>query len=653
MSDEKFKGFSTASGIGDLTSIMHNQGVSDLSWLSVDEAEYRKFEALPKQNFDIIPELQDALTMKDGDDVPHVIPMKPHTIVNQNPTVNYGSKPDLTVPIRNRVARLVMAGLAPAEIQNLVSQEFAKEDILASASEIREVMSESGLLGNVYIDSKHFPKCHQNTASDKKLLASNKKSLYVLGKPECTDCVHNRNGNCASFQKTLVNEVPYGSKLASSYVPYFLAEKKDFIVPESGSPNAWKESIRTAFQSAPNVKSSDSNFTLRTQKAISPVKVSSEDIQDFLERKSQEKKTTVLSSDYIKFARRMMAGHDDREILIGSGNPELVKLAHEFGLLGHTWLDMDAAGSCRQILAYLKSIESKVDSEQNNGFGGTPDFILRRSASCPNCACQDGGPCSLISKKSTIVDSIPPYDKRIYAKALIRAVGRGAITQSDAKKTITLAGSSSDWKKLTAEANQFKFEKPTSQNYSGPKFVSHTSTSTVEVTNVIDENSVRMNISKLMNLGYSGKALQAKVLEIYASRDLAPFAELGKRLASEDGIQGAYYVDPTAYSDYGAGCQEGSSKLKRSTASHVMAHDKCTGCVYQSCPGWCSRYAKELIRSVPEDVRIAAKRLPVIQNLPVKDPTIEFGIKSPTMDFEISNRSASLDIAIRPKSIEK
>ena len=38
-----------------------NQGVSDLSWLAVDEADYRAAEVLPKQNLDIIPEFQKAL----------------------------------------------------------------------------------------------------------------------------------------------------------------------------------------------------------------------------------------------------------------------------------------------------------------------------------------------------------------------------------------------------------------------------------------------------------------------------------------------------------------------------------------------------------------------------------------------------------------
>ena len=107
----------SATGLGDITKLLHNQGVSDLSWLAVDEADYRAAEALPKQNLDIIPEFQKALISdtKEGSlDVPRLIPLKPHTIVNRNPLSNdYGqtAPTDQTAPIRNRVAKMVMMGM--------------------------------------------------------------------------------------------------------------------------------------------------------------------------------------------------------------------------------------------------------------------------------------------------------------------------------------------------------------------------------------------------------------------------------------------------------------------------------------------------------------------------------------------------------------
>ena len=46
------------SGLGDIDHILCNQGVSDLSWLAIDEEDYRAHETLPKQNLDIIPAVQ-------------------------------------------------------------------------------------------------------------------------------------------------------------------------------------------------------------------------------------------------------------------------------------------------------------------------------------------------------------------------------------------------------------------------------------------------------------------------------------------------------------------------------------------------------------------------------------------------------------------
>src|SRR5271157_3444569 len=101
--------------MSDLTTILHNQGpISDYSWLAVDEADYRAAEALPKQSIDLIPEFTRALISdtKDGElNVPKLIPLRPHTIVNRNPLSNnydQTAPTDQTAPIRNRVAKMVM-----------------------------------------------------------------------------------------------------------------------------------------------------------------------------------------------------------------------------------------------------------------------------------------------------------------------------------------------------------------------------------------------------------------------------------------------------------------------------------------------------------------------------------------------------------------
>lgn len=643
MADKKFDNLS--GGIGDLGNILHNQGVSDLSWLAVDEETYRASEALPKQNLDMIPELQKALAREVSDDVPHLIPLKPHNIVNRNPIDSKEfSKTDMTNPIRNRVARLVMAGNDPNQIQEKVLLEFSEPDVRLAASAISEVMSERGVLGNVYINASHFPKCYQLSKEDKKLIVScTKKSQFVLSKPDCSGCVNNQNGRCASFKKTLVSSVPYGPKLASAYIEQFKEEKRVFKLPTVNDASGWKGALKVAFLQNPGSSNPDGVLTVRTQQPVAKRQVTAAEVKEFLD-KPKVSLVKEISSDYAKYARRMMEGHDDREMLVASGDPELVKLASEFGLLGHTWVDMDAIGSCKRTLAFIN---------QKGGFG--PDFVVRRLASCPNCHDASDGACCEIKKSSRIVNETPSYDRRVFAVALLRATNQGRVASQVAKHAAVSAPEGSDWKSLTAQTNLYAEKPELTKEYSGSKVSFWSGTTGNELGRAkLDEEEVRRTISSIMNHGSSGVILQERILDRYTREDLASFPELGKRLASEDGIQGHYYIDPTAYSDYGSGCSEGAAIFRKRGAQNIMASGKCTGCTCQTHPGWCSKYAKSMVRNVPEEVRVAARRkLPVIASVPTENPVEKYGLDTKlTVEVSGSNRK-NPEISFASKSVDK
>ena len=158
---KKLPDLDSNSGLGDITSIIHNQGpVSDLSWLAVDAKEYREFEALPRQNIDVIPELVAALTYG-KDDVPSLIPLRPHTTVNTNPLENKGpsTRPSSLTAVRDRVASYVIANLPNRHIQSKLQSEFSHAEIKLAKDEISGLLNERGLLGNIYVDAKHFPRC--------------------------------------------------------------------------------------------------------------------------------------------------------------------------------------------------------------------------------------------------------------------------------------------------------------------------------------------------------------------------------------------------------------------------------------------------------------------------------------------------------------
>lgn len=619
-------------GLGDIDSILHNQGVADLSWLAVDEADYRAAEALPKQNLDIIPELQRALSMDGESDrdgaVPQLIPMRPHTVVNRNPLESQ-AKADLTAPIRNRVARLVMAGVPNQDILGRLRLEFASDDIRAAADAIRDVLADRGLLGNVYVDASHFP----NAASDpeEKRLARTlgKNAMFVIG--GCggkNGCNCHETGMCSTFgSKRVVSEVPYGANVASYYAPRLIVEKRPL---EMGDPDddgaAWKRRLQAAFLKSPLASMPDGVKTVHTQQPRpAPAPVSVDDVRAFVERRRAS--DPLPSPEYVRYARRMQSGHDDRAFLTASTDPSLRALAAEYGLLGHTYVDVDVAGGCRQALALVRER------------GLSPDFVVRRSSSCSGCGGAPDGACDHLCRTASMVGSKPQVDRAAFGRALKRAADQGRMSLERARTAAARAAAEADWPRLTALVNLYSpAEAPAaspSAEYSGIRLHAHNGDPgrhDVAAAREMDPDEVRRSLSHLMNTGLSGRELQAAILQRYSVDDLRQVPEVGRTASVDDGVQGRYFVDPTAYLDYGRGCHEGSAHFRKRGAPYVLASSGCNGCTLQTAPGWCSKYAKGLIRQVPTEVRervASAKRaLPVIQSAPVTNPVEEYELRS-------------------------
>jgi hypothetical protein len=165
----------------------------------------------------------------------------------------------------------------------------------------------------------------------------------------------------------------------------------------------------------------------------------------------------------------------------------------------------------------------------------------------------------------------------------------------------------------------------------------------------MDPEEVRRTISHMMNSGLSGRALQVALLKRYSREDLQQVPEVGHRAAKDDGVQGVFFIDPTAYRDYGKGCNDGAKTFRKRGAPHILAADNCTGCMLQTAPGWCSKYSKSLIRQVPTQVRQAAvsarRQLPVIQS-PVENPVEKFELSSELVVDPVQVRSKGPEITI-------
>lgn len=632
------------SGLGDIWDVLHDRGVSDLSWLDVNQEDYREAEALPKQNLDIIPELQRALTFEDSD-VPSLIPLKQHTIVNTNPLDPPGSQSrNVSTEIVNRVVRHVIAGHPASHIKERIFLEFVPEQIRAASEGISSVMRNVGLMGGVFIDSKHFPRCAQDS-DDKKFVATKASSAkFVLAKSECSGCVHNRDGICSNLHKVLVGSVPYDRKTFAGYA-LELAEqgrldKSEIDTAISGSDEDRRRVLQSSFCSPVKVRPVDTHggISLRQQRKAAKPTFTDKQIDEYLSRPKKVEK--VLSRSFIAAARHLMNGGLS-DAIAGSVDPEVQKLSRSYGLIGHTYLDMDALGGCQKTLDFM----SKMDF--------IPDFVVRRSSTCGQCKDASDGACSQIRTISSITDS-DRISKRHFVSALSRAVDRGAITTEMARRATNNSNDNSNWRSLTAQANLIVAENAV-PSYSGSSLRAHTGASipSREMSSVlkVDEESVRKAVSHMMNCGLSGRSLRDSILQKFAKEDLSQVPRVGSSLSKYDGVQGTYFIDPTAYSDYGKGCSTGSKHFRKTGASNVLVGKLCTGCSLQTAPGWCSKYSKPLIRSVPKSVIVSALNLLKTQKVehpPVENPVSKYELSSEiVVDPDKKKNVPEIDFASR------
>lgn len=634
-------------GIGDIDHILHNQGpISDYSWLSVNVEEYRAAEALPQQNLDAIPELSAALTYEGDERVPSLIPLRPHTIVNSNPLERKGpsGRPTALTAVRDRLASYVIANLNQKHIQQRLQSEFDIDTIKASEPQVREVWEERGLLGNVYINAVHFPRCAQKGPAQAFVNRTAKDALYVLAKDQCTGCVHNNCGRCGVFKKYIVNSVPYNMRTLAHYVPQLQSEGRIGAVSiTKESALDIKKILQAAFLKSPVQAREIAPQTI--QHLPIPVKpvVSQADYEAFWARQSSGRQEKMPSVMHQLASRRMMQNAADVNALRASSDVEIRILSREHGILGYTYLDVDALGGFK---ATLNLIQSK---------NLTPDFVLARTEKV-----DDDDSRVQLTRITRIVSSKPVIGKEFFLSACERAVHEKRMTTQQLSSVIKNASKADwDWVHMTAQANLHKPEIKAVANVStAPKSSLHHLSSRSDVPATVDTYEMYRNISRMMNTGLHGRALQAQILKQYAPEDLKQMEPNNhQRLVAAEGIQGVYFIDPTVYSDYGKGCLAGSQHFRKRGASYLLASGSCTGCMHQTAPSWCNKYSKRMIRQIPDSVKqeiLAARKLSrIVASAPVENPVDKFELSSDmTVDLN-GMKDRAIEITVNPREIDQ
>lgn len=591
-----------SSSVGDIVGTVFNQKhIPDLSWLDLDEKEYHKFEALPKRNFDCVPDMEEFF----NGDSEKFVPIPVHMIVNTNPS-EHPSTPivDVSDKIRKRTARLVMQNVPESVLVHRLSSEFSPTDLKKSESTIRDLSSQRGLLGPVYFYSSDFPLYHKTGSEDSKFITKHaKNALFIISDNEMDSVTFSRT-KVSSADKIPYQQIHdhYSTILSNRYL-------------KVASSDSAKDSIQASF------KNLSSEAPVETQKVRAPVRT-------FSPRSANSTESLDgFTSDFLKFSKRMMSGHDDRNMLMASKVPELVSLASRYGILGHEYLDVDVLGGCAKTADFMK--KSKTFP---------PKYLVRR-ASCN--ACDSLCSCKELESKSVFVSSVPELTRRDFIYACWKANQQGRIEQADFEKIVSSRTASDSWSSLCARVNTYIPSKETKVSKPHTQKAHFSSTAG---SDGVDAEEMRVFVAKLQNRGLSMEEIRTQLTLRYPISGIIRNASVIKQAMRQDGVVGHHYVDPSCYKDYGRGCDSGSKQFRGTGPKNVVAGKSCTGCVLQTHPGWCSKYAKTIIRPLSNEsmdsIRTAStkKSLPVL-DVPVRDPGKEWGLGSPDVDFSIPSRS--------------
>lgn len=227
--------------LGDITDIIKDSSIVDLSWLS--EPTTFLF------NESIVPAHKD-LEHNWGDTTDSLFGA--FKLVKGNPSVREQIKKkslwDHSAEMANNlyhwappsVSRVASKGKSVSSLQlfqrlmhrgytgdNLLieAKKYMPEDEFQKSAHVRDALSgQQGLLGNVYVDVTSFESCFKaKEVTDK----YNKLAKFVLKTPSCVGCSHNVAGRCSLVSKKIASkEQIFTENVARQYFDYLTSVKR-------------------------------------------------------------------------------------------------------------------------------------------------------------------------------------------------------------------------------------------------------------------------------------------------------------------------------------------------------------------------------------------------------------------------------------------
>lgn len=233
--------------LGDISGFLKGGAVSNLDWLEVDEKEYRKQDTLPKQNLDVVPDLEAAWAHEGESPLTYLVPNKeaPHTMGDLSEA--HGPLRANAEEIRKTARLALMQSPDLRKFRSVLTARFDTDSLQAARHVLAGVLNERGLLGKLYIDAADFPSCHTGATKPQAFVRRYAgEARFVVAKPECSNCIHAQTQqagqSCAVFHKQIEVEVPVTEALAAD-VERVQASKGKVLTATAQNP---RERIRLA-----------------------------------------------------------------------------------------------------------------------------------------------------------------------------------------------------------------------------------------------------------------------------------------------------------------------------------------------------------------------------------------------------------------------
>jgi hypothetical protein len=582
--------------LGDLSDFLKEGAVSNLDWLDVDAEEYRKHvETLPKQNLDVIPDLEAAWAHADESPsiyaVPNVTPTPPWPGAPQVHTMGdlsqaHGRLRAKPEEIRKTARLALMQSPDLNRFKHALVSRYDGDSLKAARDVIASVLNERGLLGKVYVDSHDFPTCASGSTSAPAFVSRYAKDAkYVVAKLDCAGCSHKMQGPtgsdlCSVFHKEIQVEIPYTTALAVE-VEKMQSAKGKVIAPTTAAQKP-RERVRLAMLS--------DNFVAQyPSPQIKPV----EDVIRLMKPLVASEKPvdkTVLAI-VATMRREMLKGRSPSDVLQAlkaAYTPQTLiatrtawePMFREAGLYGAVYSTQDSFEDCREGADFLAKHNPTVRA-------------IVTGSKCESCIYNKISRCMLYGKP-LVKDASALYTPEVVEAVLWEGRVSGKLPET---KKASEYGSNPREQLLTMHRTASN-DLPRQVQATRMDVVNAYHGSTPEMAKPV-VNPVVAGVSRMLNEGLYGADLLRVVKLRYDSKSLIAAKEELRPVIAEQGLQGIFYIDPSAYDDYGKGCKEAERLHRTRLVEYAKVGSKCSGCVHQTKQGYCSVLDKTLVTEPP------------------------------------------------------